>query len=499
MESGDQSVDSLWRRFRRWLARFLAGEDSLMPTEPAPPAPNVYDGPSVDLDDEEAVTRAGVEVDRRLEEEFQRSLSDPVRVVEFRVRGVEFFGVTQWRFQPSVNVLLGRNGYGKSLVLRMLAGMLQRDRDATDELFKVKGAKGTIELGLARGGESQEIRRDHEVFLTGSAPKVPLLAIPDARFVDRSTMVVSSPSAVDLAYHGADHFLRQLPYQATVENFLMGLCLEYWRNGNSFRTGTFELLNNVMSELTGRTVGFDRIESKGRTGGVIFVRTDGLDRPLEIQRVSQGTISILVMFGLVHQFLEDLARAAGVGQRRQPCIVIIDEIDAHLHPEWQRRIRKLLADTFPQVQFIVTAHSPLVVAGCGPDEVAVLRRPHPGGPFQIQQLEDDFVGALPGDLYSKVFEIEARDEVFLEAATTKARGKDVQLKRQMDELVAKQRRKGLSAEEKQRLGEIALELGRIDRVEELEERRRDKDDRIAELDAEVARLRAQLEAQEAPE
>jgi hypothetical protein len=489
----------VWRRFRRWLARVLAGDDTPVWSEAAPSAANVDDGPSVDLDDEEAVTRAGVEVDRRLEEDFRKSLSDPVRAVDFRVSGIEFFGAAQWRFQPSVNVLLGRNGYGKSLVLRMVAGMLQRDRDATDELFTGEGAKGTMGLRLARGGEPQEIRRDHQVFLTGSAPKVPLLAIPDARFVDRSTMVVSSPSAVDLAYHGADHFLRQLPYQATVENFLMGLCLEYWRNGNSFHTGTFEFLNHVMSELTGRTVGFDHIVSKGRTGGVIFVRTDGLDRPLEIQRVSQGTISILVMFGLVYQFLEDLARATGARQRQQPCIVIIDEIDAHLHPEWQRRIRKLLADTFPQVQFIVTAHSPLVVAGCGPHEVAVLRRPQPGARFEIEQLEDDFVGALPGELYTKVFEIEARDEVFLEAATTKARGRDGQLKRRVDELIAKHQRKGLSAEEEQRLAETALELGRLARVEELEEREQDKDDRIADLDAEVARLRAQLKAQEHPE
>lgn len=44
----------------------------------------------------------------------------------------------------------------------------------------------------------------------------------------------------------------------------------------------------------------------------------------------------------------------------EPAIVIIDEIDLHLHPKWQRTIRKHLIRHFPAVQFITTAHSPLM-------------------------------------------------------------------------------------------------------------------------------------------
>ena len=45
----------------------------------------------------------------------------------------------------------------------------------------------------------------------------------------------------------------------------------------------------------------------------------------------------------------------------QPAIVLVDEIDLHLHPEWQRKIIQFLSEQFPQTQFIVTAHSPLIV------------------------------------------------------------------------------------------------------------------------------------------
>lgn len=44
----------------------------------------------------------------------------------------------------------------------------------------------------------------------------------------------------------------------------------------------------------------------------------------------------------------------------EPAIVIVDEIDLHLHPRWQRDIRKHLVEHFPNVQFIATAHSPLM-------------------------------------------------------------------------------------------------------------------------------------------
>lgn len=46
---------------------------------------------------------------------------------------------------------------------------------------------------------------------------------------------------------------------------------------------------------------------------------------------------------------------------REPAIVLVDEIDLHLHPEWQRKIIAHLTQYFPKTQFIVTAHSPLVV------------------------------------------------------------------------------------------------------------------------------------------
>ncbi|MBK8517489.1 MAG: AAA family ATPase [Saprospiraceae bacterium] len=53
-------------------------------------------------------------------------------------------------------------------------------------------------------------------------------------------------------------------------------------------------------------------------------------------------------------------------------IVLIDELELHLHPNWQLKIVNALKTTFPNVQFIATTHSPLVLSGMRRDDILVL-------------------------------------------------------------------------------------------------------------------------------
>jgi predicted ATP-binding protein involved in virulence len=58
----------------------------------------------------------------------------------------------------------------------------------------------------------------------------------------------------------------------------------------------------------------------------------------------------------------------------KPAIVLVDEIDLHLHPKWQRSIMRHLTDILRQTQFIVTAHSPLIVQSAQDANIVLLRR-----------------------------------------------------------------------------------------------------------------------------
>ncbi len=57
----------------------------------------------------------------------------------------------------------------------------------------------------------------------------------------------------------------------------------------------------------------------------------------------------------------------------QPAIVLIDELDLHLHPRWQRQLRAHISGAFPAVQFIATAHSPLLAQSYLDTNLAVVR------------------------------------------------------------------------------------------------------------------------------
>jgi predicted ATP-binding protein involved in virulence len=55
-----------------------------------------------------------------------------------------------------------------------------------------------------------------------------------------------------------------------------------------------------------------------------------------------------------------------------PGILMIDELDIHLHPEWQRRILQVLSERFPLLQIFATSHSPLMIGGLKPEQVLLL-------------------------------------------------------------------------------------------------------------------------------
>lgn len=61
-------------------------------------------------------------------------------------------------------------------------------------------------------------------------------------------------------------------------------------------------------------------------------------------------------------------------------VVLIDEIDAHLHPEWQRQIGFWLKQHFPYIQFLVTTHSPIICQAADTNGLFVLPEPASGIP-----------------------------------------------------------------------------------------------------------------------
>jgi predicted ATP-binding protein involved in virulence len=73
-------------------------------------------------------------------------------------------------------------------------------------------------------------------------------------------------------------------------------------------------------------------------------------------------------------------------------IVLIDELDLHLHPQWQRTIVKKLTTTFPNCQFIATTHSPLIIGEVAPENIILLEQGQPPiRPSQSLGMDTDWI------------------------------------------------------------------------------------------------------------
>ena len=82
-------------------------------------------------------------------------------------------------------------------------------------------------------------------------------------------------------------------------------------------------------------------------------------------------------------------------------IVLIDEVDLHLHPSWQQRILDDLVRTFPKAQFVVSTHSPQVLTTVGPEHIVELYRGEDGRVVAGSPASATF-GAEAGDVLSSV-------------------------------------------------------------------------------------------------
>jgi energy-coupling factor transporter ATP-binding protein EcfA2 len=95
---------------------------------------------------------------------------------------------------------------------------------------------------------------------------------------------------------------------------------------------------------------------------------------LPLRRLSNGQRRLIHLCGdLAYRCYKLNPHLGETACQRTPGIVLIDEVDQHMHPAWQVKIIPSLRKAFPLVQFIITTHSPVVVAACRPEQVRILR------------------------------------------------------------------------------------------------------------------------------
>ena len=354
---------------------------------------------------------------------FKYNIENPITVNGFHIEGVSIYNDIHWDIQSNINILLGRNGYGKSHLLRLIPCLLRNEKKIMDTDYKLY-TQSLLKVEVIQQNEHRLAHYNDCQFIE-EVGIVPMLAIPTIRNLHPSKTITPAKDEFsgELCEIGALHFINQLPFDALIQDklFVLGNQLlkqdkEYTATRNEIsQSPIVKLINVVVQELTNSRFEISKIQGYfGQSQIDIQVVTEGNDEPIAIQKASQGTVSVLSMLILIYYYLKSLY--PNINENKlliQKAIVFIDELDAHLHPIWQRKIVGILKRNFPNIQFFITAHSPLIVAGCYEREVSVLRKTE-NGKFSLHQFNDNFIGVEIDEIYSRIFEIEnLEDETFI--------------------------------------------------------------------------------------
>jgi predicted ATP-binding protein involved in virulence len=325
-----------------------------------------------------------------------------------RIEGFRAISALSIPLDPGLTVLHGLNGQGKTSVLSALAvGLgaipaalghkhdrvfsradlranssivrvhLQSYEDLQWERSAMEAAGGRLKLDLQRGTErlrkylSNAAQMDDET----ESRALPVVAAYDT---DRAVFALPErkrdfrPTFNRLdAYE--DALATKPSFKALIEWFYAEENEELRRQREK---GSFDYrlpeLSAVRSAITRMLpdVTNPRIEYPARF--MVTRHTFSRNEELSLDQLSGG-------YRIVLALVADLARRMVQANPYLPdplsseAIVLIDEVELHLHPEWQQRILEDLTHTFPNAQFIVSTHSPQVLTTISPQQIIHLR------------------------------------------------------------------------------------------------------------------------------
>jgi energy-coupling factor transporter ATP-binding protein EcfA2 len=305
------------------------------------------------------------------------------------------------------NVLIGNNGCGKSTLLKAIAlGLCGDDQKAADVgglLLRQGADAGSIRLKVGDDEYLTELMRENDQVRVVCRQLTPLqrgnwvvLGFPAMRGVSEHNPIgpagrsINRPvihdllpliaGAVDDRLDNLKQWIvnvdaRSRPGEGTNED-------ETYRN-QQLRTAFFDLFKEVSPRNL--NLEFDYVDKDFQ----IWVKID--DVSVRLDQISQGMSS---MFGWVGTLLQRMYEIYRDHQRPEhgAAFVLVDEIDAHLHPEWQQLLVPLLKKAFLGLQVFATTHSPLIVAGMTSSEVWIARQNFESDRFEVVKAPLDLEG-----------------------------------------------------------------------------------------------------------
>ncbi len=181
-------------------------------------------------------------------------------------------------------------------------------------------------------------------------------------------------------YYGTDRIIRDVPQRGHIKNFEVTDALRNcFDNVNYFRDfydwfkteEDIELrglrddrnyrnpkLDCVRTALERTIKGYSNLRIELAPSRMLLTSPQGTD--LQIDQLSGGYKAVLSVVADIAKRLA-IANPDAENPLEEEAVILIDELDLHLHPRWQKTIVEDLKRTFPNCQFIITTHSPFII------------------------------------------------------------------------------------------------------------------------------------------
>ena len=257
-------------------------------------------------------------------------------------------------------------------------------------------------------------------------------------------------AAVDLTKTLASPHENSLAFESTVQNkFVQSWLLSLYSKRAIARerdqsadqyTRSLYRFENALRLLYGQSVSFDvEIEPSFQP------RLKAFGHSLDFSQLPDGVRSTV---GWIADFMmrQDLVQWNQALGGKRPGVLLLDEVDAHLHPLWQRKLLPAMREALPDVQILVTSHSPFVISSCPNSRVHVLEL-DPTGRASVRPPVDSPIGESVTTTLKEIFGVDSRF--------------DVKTERELDEWNTLKRREvggSMSAADRSRLGELTITL-----------------------------------------
>lgn len=370
---------------------------------------------------------------------------------------------------PNINLILGNNGSGKTsllqgIALSILGGVCTnqglRPRGLVRAKKLVEGVPGVkLESSLyapdrdevfravidQRGNENViDLNRTGKLYLNK-------VEVPDSLWLaDSSEYFLCGYGASRRAAPRANYDPagrdeeRGRRYQRVAslfeEDFELTSVSGWWNESSAGKNGVdphwdeYVALLRELTEDTGLGLAMRSVD------GETYFNVHSAQRKLPFTLLSDGYRAYL---SWVCDLIRHLGDVTSEGERLRDVlgIVLVDEIDLHLHPSWQRRILPQLSRSFPNLQFIVTSHSP-ILAGSVPWENVWQAEIGQNGDAYLTKSDKDYYGKSVDEILTgSYFELQTTLSPRLEAERERSRDRMNKLARAVmtegDEAAAK--------------------------------------------------------------